>query len=76
MLKHGFYNNLRELKDISKPMVNLLNGANDIYFDKNDENNSSNLDDFLTSKRYFSSGNNDIIVKCKAIICDNLLIIS
>ena len=32
--------------------------------------------DFSNIKRYFSSGTNDIIVQCKAIICENLLIIS
>ena len=76
MLEHGFYKNLKELKEISLPMVNLLNGANDIYYDKKDDASNSNVDDFLTGKRYFSSGNNDIIVKCKAVICENLLIIS
>jgi len=71
MLNHGFYQNLEELKGVAIPMVNLLNGANDIY-NEDDED----LSDFLSVKRYFSSGNNDIIVECKAIICENLLIIS
>lgn len=30
----------------------------------------------MSGKRYFSSGTNDIIVQCKAIICENLLTIS
>ena len=35
MLNHGFYVNLRELREVSVPMINLLNGSNDIYFEKN-----------------------------------------
>ena len=57
-------------------MVNLLNGANDIYFDIEDENVSGAIDDFVGVKRYFSSGTNDIIVECKALVCENLLLIS
>ena len=76
MLNHGFYLNLRELKEVAIPMINLLNGSNDIYYNLEDENIQGNLDDFISVKRYFSSGNNDIIVQSKAIICDNLLIIS
>lgn len=34
------------------------------------------IDEFVSGKRYFSSGTNDIIVQCKAIICENLLTIS
>lgn len=37
MLNHGFYMNLRELKEVSIPMINLLNGSNDIYFVANSE---------------------------------------
>ena len=76
MLNHGFYNNLAELKQVAKPMINLLNGANDIYYDLTDEQMSNAAEDFVSVKRYFSSGNNDIIVQSKAIICENLLIIS
>ena len=57
-------------------MVNLLNGANDIYYNIEDKNVSDNIDDFVSVKRYFCSGNNDIIVQCKALICVNLLIVS
>ena len=70
MLNHGFYSSLKELKEIAIPMINLLNGANDIYQEETDEQ------EFVSSKRYFSSGNNDIIVESKSIICENLLIIS
>jgi hypothetical protein len=76
MLNHGFYLNLRELKEVAMPMINLLNGSNDIYYNLDDENMAGNIDDFISVKRYFSSGNNDIIVQSKALICDNLLIIS
>jgi len=68
MLNHGFYNNLAELKQVASPMVNLLNGSNDIYYDvnqmnqQNDDSMSGAIDDFVSTKRYFSSGNNDIIV--------------
>lgn len=37
---------------------------------------AGSLDDFLSVKRYFSSGDNDVIVQSKAIICENLLTIS
>ena len=30
MISHGFYANLNELKEISKPMIKLLNGSTDI----------------------------------------------
>ena len=76
MLNHGFYNNLVELKMVAQPMVNLLNGSNDIFYDATDESMSGAIDDFISVKRYFSSGSNDIIVMSKAIICENLLIIS
>jgi len=76
MLNHGFYMNLRELKEISLPMINLLNGSNDIYANLDDESIADSLDEFLGVKRYFSSGSNDVIVKSKAIICENLLIVS
>ena len=76
MLNHGFYMNLRELKEISLPMINLLNGSNDIYANVDDESIADSLDEFLGVKRYFSSGSNDVIVKSKAIICENLLIVS
>lgn len=79
MLNHGFYVNLRELKEVSIPMINLLNGSNDIYFEKgstNEEGEDENLEDFLCIKRYFNSGSNDVIVQSKSIICENLLIIS
>lgn len=76
MLRHGFYSDLRELREVSKPMVNLLNGANDIYFDIEDENAAGTIDDFVGVKRYFSNGDNDIIVECKSLICENLLLVS
>jgi len=53
-------------------MILMLNGANDEYF----ENDEEAKNDFVSSKRYFSSGNNDIIVQSKTLICENLLIIS
>jgi len=31
MLNYGFYVNLKELKDISIPMIKILNGSTDIY---------------------------------------------
>ena len=76
MLNHGFYTNLRELKEVAIPMINLLNGANDIYYAQDDDSASGDIDDFVSVKRYFCSGSNDIIVQSKAIICENLLIIS
>ena len=76
MLNHGFYNNLRELKEVAIPMINLLNGSNDIYYNVEDDSMAGTIDDFLSVKRYFCRGNNDIIVQSKAIICENLLIIS
>lgn len=33
MLAHGFYTTLRELKEVARPMINLLDGSNDIYCD-------------------------------------------
>jgi hypothetical protein len=76
MLNHGFYASLKELKEVSLPMINLLNGANDIYMKYDEDEEIDPLDDFVSSKRYFSSGSNDIIIQCKALICQNLLIIS
>lgn len=76
MLVHGFYTNLQELKQLSKPMIKLLNGSNDIYYNKEDDLSNGAIDEFVSVKRYFSSGSNDIIVQTKAIICENLLIIS
>ena len=76
MLRHGFYVDLRELREVAKPMVNLLNGANDIYFDVEDSNVASTIDDFVSVKRYFNTGDNDIIIECKALVCENLLLIS
>ena len=73
MLHHGFYLDLREIKQIALPMINLLNGANDIY--NKDSEEKEDMLEFNTVQRYFSSGNNDIIVQSKAIICENLLII-
>lgn len=75
MLAHGFYTTLRELKEVARPMINLLDGSNDIYCDDEDVE-SGQMDDFLSVKRYFSSGDNDVIVQSKAIICENLLTIS
>jgi len=74
MLNHGFFNNLKELKEVSAPMINLLNGSNDIYYDKTEQKSlsdeaKSNIEDFVSVKRYFCSGNNDIIVQCKTIVC-------
>ena len=74
MLNHGFYTNLKELREVAKPMINLMNGANDTYVDSSKmKEGDLELD---TVKRYFSSGTNDIIVECKCLICDNLLIIA
>jgi len=53
-------------------MINLLNGANDVYY----ENAEEEKNEFVSSKRYFSSGSNDIIVYSKTLICENLLIIA
>ena len=75
MLAHGFYTTLRELKEVARPMVNLLDGSNDIYCAE-DDLAAGSMDDFLSVKRYFSSGSNDVIVQSKAIICENLLTIS
>jgi hypothetical protein len=38
MLNNGFYYNLKELKDIAEPMIAMLNGSKDIYYegDSND----------------------------------------
>lgn len=76
MLNHGFYASLKELKEVALPMINLLNGANDIYTNIEEDEEIDPLDDFVSSKRYFSSGSNDIVIQCKALICQNLLIIS
>ena len=46
MLAHGFYTTLRELKDVARPMINLLDGSNDIYCQEEDLA-SGNLDDCL-----------------------------
>ncbi len=63
MLNHGFYVNLRELKEVSVLMINFLNGSNDIYFEKGiDVDDEENMEDFLCIKRYFISGSNDVIV--------------
>lgn len=76
MLNHGFYMNLKELKEVAIPMINLLDGSNDIYYDIKDETMTADLDEFISVRRYFCSGQNDIIVQSKAIICENLLLIS
>ena len=76
MLVHGFYTNLSELKQLAKPMIKLLNGSNDIYYNSEDDLSNGAIDEFVSVKRYFISGSNDIIVQTKAIICENLLIIS
>ena len=76
MLNHGFYASLKELKGVAFPMINLLNGANDIYHKQEEGEEEEPMDDFISSKRYFSSGSNDIIIQCKALICQNLLIVS
>jgi len=59
MLGHGFYLNLQELYNIAVPMINLLNGANDNY---HEEAAADDVDEFVSLKRYFNSGDNDIIV--------------
>jgi hypothetical protein len=74
MLHHGFYVSLQELKNIAVPMINLLNGSNDNYY--TGEGELEDQTQFLSVKRYFSSGDNDIIVMCKCLICENLLLIS
>ena len=62
MLNHGFYMNLKELKEVAIPMINLLDGSNDIYYDIKDEAMTADLDEFISVRRYFCSGQNDIIV--------------
>ena len=48
----------------------MLNGSNDIYINADsDEAHLENLDDFVSVKRYFSSGSNDVIVQSKSILC-------
>jgi len=74
MLHHGFYLNLQELLNIAIPMINMLNGANDIYFDESE--GSEEVSEFVSLKRYLHSEDHDIIVQCKSIICQNLLLIS
>jgi hypothetical protein len=77
MLNHGFYMNLKELKEISIPMINMLNGSNDIYMNADsDDSHLENFEEYMSNKRYFSSGSNDVIVQSKSILCQNLLIIS
>jgi len=56
-------------------MINLLNGANDNYHDDSLESGDDSSE-FASVKRYFSSGDNDIIIQCKDVICQNLLLIS
>ena len=74
MLHHGFYVSLQELKEVAIPMINLLNGSNDKY--NLGDGESEELSEHVSVKRYFSSGDNDIIVLCKCLICENLLLIS
>jgi hypothetical protein len=76
MLNHGFYKNLEELKEVALPMIKLLNGSNDIYYNVEEDHCDGSFQDFVNVKRYLQNGSNDIIVLCKAIICENLLIIS
>lgn len=76
MLHHGFYTNLEELKLVALPMINLLNGSNDSYSSAEEQQKEKQMEDVLSCSRYFSNGNNDIIVECKTLICQNLLIIS
>ena len=55
----------------------MLNGSNDKYVNPNsDESHMDNYEDYMSNKRYFSSGSNDIIVESKTLLCENLLIIS
>lgn len=75
MLNHGFYMNLKELKQLAIPMINLLNGSNDIYFTE-EEAAAGAVDRFISVNRYFSDGDTDMIVQSKAIVCENLLTIS
>jgi hypothetical protein len=50
-------------------MINLLNGANDVYFSEEERKIAGNIEEFVSCKRYFSSGNNDTIVQSKSLIC-------
>jgi len=61
MISHGFYANLQELKDISKPMIKLLNGSTDIYY-KVDDLEGLDVEEFLRVKRYFLFADEDIII--------------
>lgn len=57
-------------------MIKLMNGSNDVYLSSDEDVKNGAIDDFVSVKRYFTSGSNDIIVQSKCIICENLLIIS
>lgn len=61
MISHGFYANLNELKEISKPMIKLLNGSTDIYY-KVDDFEGLDVEEFLRVKRYFLFADEDIII--------------
>ena len=72
MLSNGFYYNLHELKGIAEPMLAMLDGSRDVY---REGDSSEGANDHADAKRYFGGGE-DVIVQIKAIICENLLIIS
>ena len=77
MLNNGFYTNLEELKLVALPMINLLDGSNDSYLSAEEQAKEKlHPEDASNCNRYFSNGNNDIIVECKTLICQNLLLIS
>ena len=76
MLNHGFYTDLEELKLVALPMINLLDGSNDSYSSGEEQQKDKHTEDSLSCNRYFSNGNNDVIVECKTLICQNLLLIS
>ena len=59
MLNHGFYVDLKELKEISIPMIKILNGSTDIYY--NQLENNGEIDEYLLVKRYFCTAEDLII---------------
>lgn len=64
MLNHGFYKNQNELKELSLPLILLLDGSNDTYYDPNDPTQSEKT---ASLDRYKFSKENEIILKSKKI---------
>lgn len=73
MLSHGFYKNQHELNDLSLPLILLLDGSNDTYYDPHDPTQSEETAAF---ERYKFSKANEIILKSKKLQCDCLIFIS